>query len=146
MQQDVAYSVIAINRSCLEEYCFPLAYTWRLMIDRIDGFKPGEFDGQTIRVSFTNPSDLKHVVVAFVACGGALSYMKIIFSCYNEISSCHYSSTFFKNSQYVTNSSRTRINEPMSSSPMTPPQIIMPPPSCCRLIAVGQLSPLKTHP
>ena len=40
------------------------------------GFKSGEFGGQIISDSFTNPRDFKTAVVAFAACDGALSCMK----------------------------------------------------------------------
>ena len=37
------------------------------------GFKSGEFGGQIISDSFTNPRDFKTAGVAFAACDGALS-------------------------------------------------------------------------
>ena len=97
------------------------------------GFKSGEFGGQIISDSFTNPRDFKTAVVAFAACDGALSCIKTtLFSRDKGKSSNHGSSAVFKNWQYVAavnfNPSGTR-NGPTSSSPMMPAQIITPPPT-----------------
>ena len=114
------------------------------------GFRSGEFGGQIISNSFTNPRDFKTAVVAFAACDGALSCMKTtLFSRDEGRSSNHGSSAVFKNSQYVAavnfNPSGTR-NGPTSSSPMMPAQIITPPPPCWRLILVWHVLPLYTQP